>query len=241
VTTGSDGVPQLARGNPDLEAREADNFDASLEYYFPNDQGLVSVAVFNKDITNEIFRFQDDETINGVVTRVTQPRNVAEANLRGIELSYIQNNLGQWVQVLDGVGFSTNFSYFEGESDVVGNAGIVLRKVDQLLQQPETVFNASVFYNRGPVETRLTYARSSAFPSAISSTATASTDRYDEPYFQLDWTGRYDLTDHIQLTGEVRNLTNERKNNVQTTDLGDYSRDFNLYGRTLFVGVAYKY
>lgn len=241
VTIGGDGIPQLARGNPDLQAREADSFDASIEFYFPGNQGLISAAVFHKDITNEIFRFQDDETIDGVLTRVTQPRNVSQARLTGFELSLVLNDLGDMVGILPGLGVSTNFSYFDGKVDVVGTSGVVLREIDQLLQQPTTVFNAALFYNKGPFETRVTYARSSSFPTAISTSAVADTDRFDQTYGQLDWTGRLDITAQIQLTAEVRNITNKTRGNVQTTPFGNALQDFNLYGRTYFAGVAFKF
>lgn len=241
VTIAGDGTPVLSRGNPDLRAREADSFDASLEYYFPDDQGLISVAVFHKDITNEIFRFENFETIDGVPTRVTQPRNVADARLTGFELSVIVNDLGKSIGFLPGLGVSTNFSYFDGKIDVVGNAGVVLREIDQLLQQPQTVFNAAVFYDRGPFETRFTYARASSFPTSIATSAVADTDRYDEAYQQWDWTGRLNITDALQLTAEVRNFTNETKGNVQTNPIGNALQDFNLYGRTFFAGVAFRF
>lgn len=241
VTIGGDGIPQLARGNPDLQAREADSFDASLEYYFSGDQGLIALAVFHKDITNEIFRFQDDETIDGVLTRVTQPRNVSQARLTGFELSLVLNDLGEMVGFLPGLGASSNFSYFDGKIDVVGNAGVVLREVDQLLQQPKTVFNAALFYDRGPFETRFTYARSSSFPTAISSAAVADTDRIDEAFWQLDWTGRFKLTEQFQLTAEVRNVTNQTKGNLQTNPIGNAIQDFSIYGRTYFAGIAFKF
>ena len=66
-------------------------------------------------------------------------------------------------------------------------------------------------------------------------------DRYDEPYSQLDWTGRIKLTANIQMTAEVRNLTNTMRSNVQTTPQGDFVRDTSLYGRTAFVGFSFKF
>ena len=241
VTIAGDGTPQLSRGNPDLRAREADSFDASLEYYFPGYQGLIAVAVFHKDINNEIFRFQDEETIDGIVTLVTQPRNVSQARLTGLELSLILNDLGEMIGVLPGLGLSTNFTMFDGKVDVVGNGAVVLRELDQLVNQPKRVFNAALFYKRGPFETRVTYASASGDPSAVSTSAVADTDRFDEPYWQLDWTGRLRVTEQFQLTAEVRNITNETRGNVQTTPFGDALRDFSLYGRTLFFGVAFKF
>lgn len=241
VTIGGDGTPQLSRGNPDLQAREADSYDASLEYYLPGDQGLLSVAVFHKEISNEIFRFQDEEEIDGVLTRVTQPRNVSSATLTGFELSLVYNDLGNVIGVLDGFGVSANFSYFDGKVDVVGDNLVVLRQVNQLVNQPGNVINAAVFYKGGPVETRFTFARASGDPSAISTSAVANEDRYDEAYWQLDWTGRLRLTSQVQLTAEVRNITDERKANVQTTAVGNFVRDTSIYGRTFFVGVSFKF
>lgn len=241
VTVGGDGTPQLSRGNPDLRARQADSFDAGIEYYFPGNQGLISAAVFHKDINNEIFRFQDEELIDGVLTRVTQPRNVSQARLTGFELSLILNDLGNLIGFIPGLGVSTNFSYFDGKIDVVGNGGEVLRQVDQLVQQPTTVFNAALFYDNGPFETRVTYARSSRFPTGISTSSVADTDRFDEAYWQLDWTGRFDISKQLQLTAEVRNITNETKGNVQTTPFGNALRDFSLFGRTFFFGVAFRF
>lgn len=241
VTIGGDGTPQLSRGNPDLRAREADNFDASLEYYFPGKEGLISVAVFHKIISNEIFRFQDEETIDGVLTRITQPRNVADAKLTGFEVSFIQNNLVGVAGFLDGFGVSGNFSYFAGKVDVVGNDQIVLRRINQLENQPTSVINAAVFYNGGPFETRLTYARSSAFPNGIATSAVADADRFDTAFWQLDWTGRMRVSKNIQLTAEVRNITNQTRANVQTTPVGDYIRDTSIYGRTAFAGVAFRF
>lgn len=241
VTIGGDGMPQLSRGNPDLEARKSDNLDVSLEYFFPENQGLFAVALFSKEIDNEIFRFQTEEMIDGVLTRVTQPRNVASASLQGFEVSYVQNNLGRFVDMLDGFGAQANYTWFDGKSDVVGADAEVLREIDQLLQQPKYVFNASIFYDRGPFETRVTYALASSYPTSVSSSATSYSDREDEEYYQLDWTARYDLTSRLQLTGEIRNITNETKANFQTSEWGNALRDYSSYGRTVFVGVAFKY
>lgn len=240
VSTGGDGVPQLARGNPDLTARKADNVDPSLEYYFPGNQGVLSVGVFYKDISDEIFSFTDMETIDGVSTRVTQARNVAGAKVKGIELNFIQNRLPFLPGPLADFGFSTNFTYIDGKVDVTGAGGAFLR-TSRLLQQPKTIVNASLFYSSGPFEGRLTYARVSEFLTALATSASASQDREDRPYQQFDVSARLNLTDHFQLTAEARNITNTRRSNYQTANEGDLLRDYNIYGRTFFAGVAFKF
>ncbi len=240
TSIGGDGVPQLTRGNPELEARRADNIDVSLEYFMPGNQGIVAVAFFYKDIDNEIFRFTDDEEIDGVLTRVTQSRNVSGAKVKGFEVSFIKNSFEILPGALSGLGASANFTYVDGEIDVVGPDGEVLRTLDRMLQQPETIVNASLLYHYGPLETRLTYSRNSSTLSSVSTSAVDTTDREDAPYFQLDWQARLDLNDHFQLTAEARNLTNEYRNNYQTSEWGLALRDRSYFGRTFFVGVAAK-
>lgn len=239
VSTGGDGVPQLTRGNPDLEARLSNNIDLSLEYYFPGNQGLFAVGLFYKDITNEIFNFTDVETIDGVSTRVTQARNVAAAKVKGFEINFIQNRLNFLPGPLADFGVSSNFTYIDGKVNVTGPGQVLLRQ-SRLLQQPETIFNASLFYNSGPVEARVTYARSSAFLTSLATSVSSDQDREDSPYDQWDVTARLDLNDNIQLTAEARNITNTTRQNFQTSTVGNVLRDFNLYGRTFFLGVALK-
>ncbi|KAK0339610.1 hypothetical protein LTR94_033831, partial [Friedmanniomyces endolithicus] len=62
----------VARGNADLKARLADNYDLSFEWYFASDS-IFSAALFRKDIANEIFRSVSEDTldIGGVPTLVT--------------------------------------------------------------------------------------------------------------------------------------------------------------------------
>lgn len=240
VSTGSDGAPQLTRGNPDLTARKADNFDLSVEYYFPGDQGLASFAVFNKEISDEIFSFTDMEMIDGVSTRVTQARNVAAARVRGFEASLVQNRLTFLPGPLADFGYTANFTYIDGEVDVTGPGGTTLRK-SRLLQQPKTIVNASLFYKRGPFEGRATYARSSRFLTSLATSASDVQDREDAPYQQVDLSARYDLTTTLQLTAEARNVGNTRRRNNQTAAEGDLLRDYNIYGRTFFVGVAFRF
>jgi hypothetical protein len=77
--------PTLSRGNPSLKARESEGFDLSVEFY-PRD-GMVSLAVFSKDIKNEIFTLSSTENLNvgrGVEpVLVSTPRNAETAKISG--------------------------------------------------------------------------------------------------------------------------------------------------------------
>jgi iron complex outermembrane recepter protein len=239
VTTGGDGVPQLTRGNPELEARLSNNFDASLEYYTPGNQSVASVGVFIKEISNDIFNFTDLEVIDGVTTRVTQARNVAGARVQGVELNFIQNRLTFLPGGLKDIGISTNFTVIDGKVEVTGPGRSLLR-TSRLLQQPKTIFNTSLFYSHGPIEARLTYARSSEFLTSLATSASSDQDREDRPYEQWDLSARFNVSERLQLTAEARNIMNETRSNYQKALTGDVLRDYNIYGRTFFVGAAIK-
>ena len=97
---------KITVSNPLLKAEQADNYDASLEYYF-NRAGMISVGVFQKDFTN----FWGSSTLTGSDAQavlealgvsnaaayisqgdvVTTPINVGTARTRGVEFSYMQS------------------------------------------------------------------------------------------------------------------------------------------------------
>lgn len=235
------GIATLSTGNVDLEARTADNFDISAEYYFPDNQGLFSVAGFYKDISNDIFRFTDQETINGVLTDVNTPRNASSSSVTGFEIAFVWNNFEFLPAPFNGFGVNTNFTYIDGSIDVAGPDDTVLRTVN-LVQQPETIFNAALFYQKGLFETRIAYNRTGDIQDSISGNATGVGDRINRTQERLDWSGRYNISDHLQLTAEVRNLTNETSGIfVGAPGGGTILRDQSLFGRTFFAGVAFDF
>ena len=124
VVNDADGNPdiigwQQSSGNPFLEPMEADNFDASVEWYF-NDSGFFSAGLFYKDIKN-FFATDTVPTLvtnpqNGVsqVVDINQPINIGEASLTGVELAYQQffDNLpGVW----SGLGVQINYTYLDAD------------------------------------------------------------------------------------------------------------------------------
>jgi len=240
--TSAGGIATISTGNVDLEARTADNFDVSFEYYFPEGKGLFSAAAFYKSISDDIFRFTDQETINGVLTEVNTPRNASDSDLKGVELSFVWNNFDFLPAPFDGLGVNTNLTLIDGEIDVVGPGGSVLRSTN-LLQQPETIFNVALFYSKGGLETRFVYNRTGDVQDSISGNADGTADRINRSQFRLDWSGSYNINDNLQFTAEVRNLTNETSGIFVTGPggVGSILRDQSLFGRTFFAGVAFNY
>jgi len=141
-------------GNPDLNNFVANGYDLSAEYYYGEGNAL-SVAVFYKDILSFTVTGQENELLpvggdpnNLANVLVTRPVNGGGGEIYGIELSAL-HYLDALPKPLDGLGFSTNYTFSDSsvsDPDFVGLPG----------QSKHTV-NASVFYEKGPISTRLSY------------------------------------------------------------------------------------
>jgi TonB-dependent receptor len=221
----------VSRGNPDLRARKADNYDLALEYYFPGDQGIIAVGVFAKEIANDIFSAAAGQTvIDGVTYNVTQPQNLRDSRVRGLELQFVRNNLDFLPGPLSNFGVSANATLLDAKSTLAN--GVTFGR---LPGQAERLFNAALFYEQGPFQGRATFAYTGDYFTLIDA-ATPANNRADEPYNQLDLQARYRLGP-VQLIAEARNVTDESRRNNQT---GDLARDLNFFGRQFWLGVAYK-
>lgn len=231
------GVISVSRPNPDLKPRQADNFDLSLEYYFDGGDGILSAGVFHKNVKDEIFRGTQDVVEGGVTYRITQPQNLAGAKLTGVELNFVKNSLDFLPGELANLGVSANYTYIHTDAEIVMSNG-TRRAVDQLLDQPQHLFNASLFYKRGPFESRLSYSRPGRSYQTLS-TASPVEDVMYEPFNQLDLQLRFDINDQFRLVAEGRNLLGESRDTLRP--FYDEVREINQHGRGYWVGVSYRY
>ncbi|MDC7677806.1 TonB-dependent receptor [Asticcacaulis machinosus] len=220
----------LSRGNPDLKPRKAKNYDAAVEMYLPRKSGMVSVAVFSKDIKDEIYSMTlGTTTIDGAQYTITQPQNVANASVSGLELSFVKNELDFLPGLLSNLGLSANYTRLHGEAELPNGV-----RTDRLNRQPAHQANLAVFYEDGPLKARVSYAYTGERYTSFS-TSDPATNRYDKPFKQVDLTARYNLG-RAQIIGEVRNLTDEHRENYDQYGV----RDLNYFGRQLWLGVAFK-
>jgi len=117
-----DGVATLRSfrqisGNPFLKPLEATNLDLSLEYYF-DDSDYVSLGVFHKDMKNFFSTTTTTRNVTNPSSGVTQPVetsqpfNVGEATLSGLEFSY-QQFFDELPGVWSGLGMQFNYTYLD--------------------------------------------------------------------------------------------------------------------------------
>lgn len=226
--------PTLARGNPGLKPRESRGFDLSFEFY-PKD-GMISAALFHKKIKNEIFTLSSDEMIDvgrGVEdVSVSEPRNAESAIIRGLELN-LQQALTFLPAPFDGLGVSANATFLDTEFTFLTSDG---PRVTGLFLQPDTVWNASVYYQKGQFEGRLSYNYIGGFLETINDTI-PNADQYWKGRGTLDANISYRITPNLTLYAEGQNLTDQGRRELVGPDQA-YLQESAEYGRTFWFGVA---
>lgn len=227
----------ISRPNPNLGPRRADSYEASLEYYLPHDLGIVAIAGFHKNIKDEIYTFASQETIDGVLRTVSQPRNSEGARVTGFEANVILNKLNFLPWVFSDFGVSGNVTVLGGTIDI--RDATARRTLDQLPGQANLLANAAVFYERGPLRARLTYSHVGKFRNSVSA-STPANDQTTAAFNQVDAQARIKLFKGVEIIAEARNLTNAARL-VLTGPNQDVTRDINRFGRQYWLGAAFTW
>jgi TonB-dependent receptor len=228
--------PTLSRGNPDLQPRDSEGLDLSFEWYLPD--GLIALAVFRKDIQNEIFTLTTTEELDLGVGRgvetvdVSEPRNAQSAEVLGFEASY-QQAFTMLPASFDGLGFNGNITVLDTELTFLTAAGP--RKLT-FFQQPDLVTNASVYYQRGPFEGRVSTNYIGGFLETVNGTIPGA-DQYWKGRHTWDAQVSWRFTDAITAFAEVENLNDSGRLEV-TGPNRDLLQESAEYGRVYWLGVT---
>lgn len=229
--------PTLSRGNPGLKARESEGFDVSVEFY-PTD-GMVSLALFSKDIKNEIFTLSSTAQMDvgrGVETvLVSTPRNAETAKIKGVEFA-VQQAFTFLPAPLDGFGFNGNVTWLDTEFTFLTATG---PRVTGLFQQPEITTNESIYYQRGPFEARVSHNYIGGQLETIND-GNVNSDQYWKGRHVFDASLSWRFNDHISVFVEGQNLSNTGRQEV-TGPGRRYLQEWANYGRTYWVGAAFNF
>lgn len=233
-------VRTIVSGNPAVDPYLADQVDVSLEWYF-NQESLLSLAVFYKDVKNFIVSSTSTEThtvqiANGGGTQDIeftrfQPANGAETTLKGIEVSY-QQPFTFVPAPFDGFGVLVNYTYIDaGEiSAVAGGPSQPLPGVSK------NSYNAIVYFEKPRFGTYLAYNYRDEF--VYDQSSYFGDGEFGDKYSQLDLSAHFNFTDNFALTMAVTNLTDEPL--IRTDNLG-YNRGYELNGRRTTLAVRYEF
>ncbi len=200
-------------GNPDIKPRLSNNVDLAFNWKLNNrDGGLVSVALFNKDIQDEIFSSTSFgytyEGVTYVNAAVSRPINATSASVRGVELAATMNSLEQLHPILRPVGFSTNWSVMEGSMDVLLANG-TQRRLKGLVGQSNSIVNASVFYSHDGLELRAAYNKQGKALRSIVPDVFWQ-DMYWAPREQIDLQASYKVRNGVTVFAQASNIGHER-------------------------------
>ncbi len=240
ITQNTDGSVTVTQGNPDIKPRESNNLDVSAEWYLPN-SNLVSLALFNKNIKNEIYTLTSQGTMfyNGATraASITQPVNASSSKINGVELNYVQNSLGWISPALRGLGFSANLSFLNGQLNAATSSGTT-RTIKNLVNQPDQIRNLTLFYNYQQLGVSAAYNWTGRSLRLVDASL-PSQDVYWQPRKQIDLQARYDLGHGWRAFAEVANLTNSPVTSV-TGPNKDLLKDTFSLGRMFWVGLNYS-
>jgi iron complex outermembrane receptor protein len=186
-----------AMGNPNMKPFRATQTDIGLEWYF-NDESLLSVAYFTKDIKSFVTSKQvpmSFEDSNGTVQdwRVTVPAQGRGGNVDGIEFQY-QQSFGN---------FGTIFNYTYTDAEAENDAGELI----QLPGNSRNSYNLTGYYEDDMFAARLAYTYRSDFLAPGTAIAN-QLDTNDEQAF-LDASFTWHATENIDVTIEGINLGGE--------------------------------
>ncbi len=213
------GVLLAAGGNPALTPMKSTNFDLSYEWYYQK-SGYFTVAAFYKDlkdfivdgVANEVFPVTINTTppSSSATFAVTRPRNVANAEVHGIEIGF-QHTFDYLPAPFDGLGVTANATFVS--SGAGSGPGLALPGLGDSQ-------NLVGFYAKGPIEVRVAYNHRDGFLSTQSN-PTGGDPINTKSAGQIDVQASYRVTPNLTLVAEGINL-----NDAQTRTYGQYASQF---------------
>mgnify|MGYP006273191675 FL=1 len=223
-------------GNPDLEPLESINLDASVEYYM-EPLGLLSAAVFYKDLENFIY----EQTVFGSFrdiddAEITTFRNGESGDILGLELSF-QRQFNGLPAPFDGLGAYANLTLTESSADVLpAEEGEQGRELD-FIKQSDLIGNLAVTYEKAGFFLRLAYTYRDDYLDEVGGEPLE--DRYVRDHGQFDLSTSYRINRNFTVFANWINITDEPFE-AYWGESGRLSQ-FEEYGWSANIGVKWSY
>lgn len=224
-------------GNPDLGPFLSTNYDLTLEWYAKS-SGIVSVALFHKDIKDPIYSFvetRQNVVQSGVALErldVTSVRNADSGKITGVEFNLYQP-FSFLPAPFDGFGIDANLTLINGEVTVPTRPS----EKFPFFRQPEKIANFTLFYEWSRISARIAWSR--ADEQLVSLGSKDTLDFFLHTRDQYDAQLSYRVTPHYSVVVSARNLTREPEQlSYGLTDRMRTSRDL---GRDFRISVNFNY
>jgi TonB-dependent receptor len=189
---------EIEQGNPEIDITKVWNYDLMFEHYY-GDQGLFSLGLFRKDLTDYIYIFNEDGVFNGEDFEFTTPLNGPDAELNGVEIAF-QKIFTGLPDPFNGFGVYANFTYTDSEATFPERANT------SLPGQSEETGNLALIYERGGFSLRLSGNLHGKYIDEIGDEP--AEDIWVDDHFQVDMTASY-RRDNWRVFLELVNLNDE--------------------------------
>ncbi len=224
------------KGNINLPAMYASNYDISLEDYFAKG-GAVFIDGFIKSVHNFPYSTTSQETFNGTVYTISeQLASTTGGTIKGFELGYSQFYdflPGIW----KGLGLQANYTYVDSTQPYyIGSKLTATTTLPNLSRHSFTIIG---MYDLKPVSVRLAYTWRSNFLQALyTGLGGGNIPERQAPYGWLDGSVNYDVDDQFSVYLQGVNLLDTVQHTYfsYTYSPANYWKD----GRQIIVGVRYK-
>lgn len=202
----------------DLKPTTADQFDASVEWYFAN-QASLTFAAFYKSIANYVMLENTVQTYtyggNTYNFDVASQVNASEGTLQGFEVAY-QQFFDFLPGALSGLGVQTNYTYVDNKGGANTAANVFdtnqqdgVKKILPIEGMSRNSFNFAVLYEKYDVSARLAYNWRERY---LMTTSAANINRpvWSENFGQLDGSVFYTINEHLKTGLQVTNILNSQ-------------------------------
>lgn len=200
---------RVTANNTGLKPQYADNFDATVEYYY-EPVGMVSASVFLKEISDFIFTADvgliPDGPDNGfggnyAGYELRTQQNGGFARVRGLEVA-LQHQFSHLPGFWGGLAVFANHTWLETVGDY-GNIGSTVTQAELAGFVPRTAsFGVSYNYGRWTLRTLTTYRGSSL--QAIQ--ADPTNQRFNKSRMPTDFSASYSFSPRLTVFTSVTNL-----------------------------------
>lgn len=212
--TASIGNFRYTDGNPGLKPTFADQWEVGVEKYLGRG-GILAASYFWKKIKGvvtsqltgvvpDVTVYNANGTVNGIYDfDVYQPVN-AEGSYKvsGVELNAVIP-FGMFANWLDGFGINANATFLDSSLTGASDLGIDTSPIGLA----DNTYNATMFYEQGPLSLRVSYNRKGAYVERIERNMYPV---YRDAYGQFDVAASYQLTPNFRVELQGINIGNEK-------------------------------
>ena len=229
-------------GNENLKPTTSYNLDLSGEYYFRS-VGLVSAGLFYKDLHHVIVTEKWVGTADEIPTsigasgyEIEKPTNAYDGGIFGAEVAY-ERDFGFIAPALKCIGFYGTYTYTHSSTRNYKFEHRVVADGEKIKMQgtPEHTANASLYFEKWGLNTRLSYNFASSFIDEMGTEA--ALDRYYDHVNYLDFNASYTFGKDFKTTifADATNLLNQPLRYYQGTK--NRTMQVEYYGAKFTFGV----